>query len=96
MVKNGFPESKFAHIKPLRLLNFCKHITLAPAGTNCEQWIDINTKGAPQISSTKEPPQNQHLAESRLSYTAQGIASVSWVGNDEQMGDFTPSSPDVT
>jgi len=68
---------------------------LAPAGINCEQWIDINTKGSPQITSIKEPPQKQHLAESCLGYTADGIESVSWWLSGEGMGDVTPSSPDV-
>lgn len=60
---------------------------LAPAGINCKQWIDMNTKGSPQITSIKEPSQKQHLAESFLGYTSEG--SVLWGLSGERMGDVT-------
>lgn len=81
MLRNGFLESKFAHIKSPRVPNFCKHIMLSPAGINFKQWIDMNTKGSSQITSIKEPPQKQHLAESCLGYTAEGAQRLvgGWV-----------------
>lgn len=84
MLKNGFLESKFAHVKSQRVPNFCKHIVLAPAGINFKQWIDTNTKGSPQITCIKEPPQKQHLAGSCLDYTAKGtqcLEAVEWRGD---------------
>lgn len=45
MLRNGFLESKFAHMKQPTVPNFCKPITLASDGIDCKPWIDINTKG---------------------------------------------------
>lgn len=87
MLRNSFLEfleSKFAHIKPTKVPNFCKHIMLAPAGINCKQRID--TEGFPQITSIKEPPQNPHLAESCLGYTAEGEEHVLRGLSGERMG----------
>lgn len=57
---------------------------LAPAEMNFKQWIDMNTKGSSQITSIKELPQKQHLAESCLGYTAEGtqcLVGVEWKGD---------------
>lgn len=34
---------------------------LAPAVINFKQWVDINTKESPQITSIKEPPQKNNI-----------------------------------
>lgn len=84
MLRNGFLESKLAHVKSQRVPNFCKHIVLAYAGINFKQWIDMNTKESPQKTCIKEPPQKQHLAGSCLGYIAketQCLEAVEWRGD---------------
>lgn len=96
MLRNCFLKSKFSCIKPPRVPKFCKHTTLASAGINSKPWLDTNTRRTPLITSIKDPPQNQHLAESCLGYPAEGIDGVLRGLSGERMGDFTPSSPGVT